>query len=146
MRIVKILGIVALVYVLLVTVFESLLGYFQPQGPGTLTITTMDADGERHDRVLSELESYGKVYVAVNHWPRAWYGHVLANPDVTVRRAEAGAEQAHTAVPVAGDEEAQVAADNPAGIVFRVLTGFPPRHFVRLDPKPADVEAPKADG
>ncbi|MYB36902.1 MAG: hypothetical protein F4Y26_05835 [Gammaproteobacteria bacterium] len=75
MRVVKILGIVALVYVLLVTVFESLLGYFQPQGPGTLVITTTDADGNPHDRVLSELESDGKAYVAVNHWPRAWYGH-----------------------------------------------------------------------
>ena len=135
MRVVKILGIVALVYVLLVTVFESLLGYFQPQGPGTLVITTTDADGNPHDRVLSELESGGKVYVAVNHWPRAWYGHVLANPDVTVRRGEEPTEHSYTAVAVAGEEEARVAADNPTGVVFRVLTGFPPRHFVRLDPK-----------
>ena len=142
MRIVKILGIVALVYVLLVTAFESLLGYFQPQGPGTLVITTTDADGELHDRVLSELESDGKVYVAVNHWPRAWYGHVLANPDVAIRRGEETTERPHTAVAVAGDEEARVAADNPTGIVFRILTGFPPRHFVRLDPK--DATAPSS--
>lgn len=140
MKIVKILAIVALVYVLLVTVFESLLGYFQPQGPGTLTITTTDADGEPHDRVLSELESDGKVYVAVNHWPRAWYGHLLASPEVGITRGGEGAKQAYTAVPVTGDEKAQVAADNPAGIVFRVLTGFPPRHFIRLEPKPAAVE------
>lgn len=142
MRVVKILGIVALVYVLLVTVFESLLGYFQPQGPGTLVITTTDADGNPHDRVLSELESDGKAYVAVNHWPRAWYGHVLANPDVTIRRGEDPAGQPHIAVAVAGEEEARVAADNPTGVVFRILTGFPPRHFVRLDPK--DQTAPSS--
>ena len=135
MKLAKILGILALIYVLLVTVFESLLGYFQPQGPGTLTITTTDDDGEAHDRVLSELESDGKVYVAVNHWPRAWYGHLLANPEVGIRRGGAdGTQQAYTAVPVTGDEKAQVATDNPTGIVFRILTGFPPRHFIRLDP------------
>lgn len=144
MRVVKILGVVALVYVLLVTVFESLLGYFQPQGPGTLVITTTDADGNPHDRVLSELESGGKVYVAVNHWPRAWYGHVLANPDVTVRRGEEPTEHSYTAVAVAGEEEARVAADNPTGVVFRVLTGFPPRHFVRLDPTDETAAASSA--
>ena len=134
MRVAKILGIVALVYVLLVTAFESLVGYFQPQGQDTLVLTTTDADGNQHDRVLSELESGGNAYVAVNHWPRAWYGRVLANPDVMVRRSEEPTAHPHTAVAVAGEEEARVAADNPLGVVVRILTGFPPRHFVRLDP------------
>lgn len=132
MKVLKILAIVAIVYVLLVVVFESLLGYFQPEAPGTLVITTTDAAGERHDRVLSELESDGKVYVAVNHWPRAWYLRVLANPNVEVTRS--GERQAYTAVRVAGAEAERVAQDNPTGVVFRILTGFPPRYFIRLDP------------
>lgn len=127
----KIVVIVAVVYVLIVVVFESLLGYYQPQAPGTLVITTTDADGETHDRVLSELESGGKVYVAVNHWPRAWYRRVLVYPEVEVTRD--GEMQRYVAVPVDGEEKARVGQDNPAPFVFRLLTGFPPRHFIRLD-------------
>ena len=81
MKALKILGILLLVYVLIVVLFESLLGYFQPQAPGTLVITTTDDAGATHDRVVSGLDSDGKFYVAVNHWPRAWYGHVKANPE-----------------------------------------------------------------
>ncbi len=132
-RTLKIIVIVLLVYAGIVTVFESLLGYFQPEAPGTVVITTTDGDGEKHDRVLSGLTSDGKFYVAVNHWPRAWYRRALANPEVQVTREGAAAE--YTAVPVAGAERDQVAADNPTGFVFRLLTGFPPRHFLRLDPR-----------
>lgn len=129
----KIIVIVLLVYVGIVAVFESLLGYVQPEAPGTVVITTTNDDGEQHDRVLSGLTSDGKFYVAVNHWPRAWYRHALANPAVQVKREGATAE--YTAVPVVGAERDQVAADNPTGFVFRLLTGFPPRHFLRLDPR-----------
>ena len=132
-RTLKIVVIVLLVYVGIVAVFESLLGYFQPQAPGTVVITTTDADGDQHDRVLSGLASDGKFYVAVNHWPRAWYRRALANPEVLVMRDDATAD--YTAVPVVGDEYDQVAGDNPTGFVFRLLTGFPPRHFLRLDPR-----------
>ena len=46
----------------------------------------------------------------------------------------------YTAVPVSGEERNRVEADYPAGLVFRILTGFPPRHFLRLDPQaPADT-------
>ena len=132
MKALKIVGIVLLVYVLIVVLFESLLGYFQPQAPGTVVITTTDDAGDKHDRVLSELASDGKAYVAVNHWPRAWYRRVLAHPNVEVTRQ--GASQAYVAVQVVGAEREQVARDNPTGVVFRILTGFPPRHFLRLDP------------
>ena len=85
MKAIKIVGILLLVYVLIVTAFESLLGYFQPEAGGsTVVITTFDADGTSHDRVLSGLDSGGQFYVAVNHWPRAWYRRALANPAVRV--------------------------------------------------------------
>ena len=132
LRIAKIVGILAVVYALLVVAFESLLGYNQPEFPGTLVITTVDEDGDTQHRVLSGLESRGKLYVAVNHWPRAWYRRALANPDVQATRD--GRQADYRAIPVSGEEHDQVARDNPTGLVFRIFTGFPPRHFLRLDP------------
>ena len=135
-RAMKTLVIVLVVYVLLVVAFESLLGYFQPNAPGSLVITTVDAEGETHDRVLSGLESDGRSYVAVNHWPRAWYRRALENPNVKITRD--GETGDYLAVPVSGKEHDRVAADNPVGIAFRLVTGFAPRYFVRLDPVQRD--------
>ena len=132
-RATKTVAIVLIVYVLIVVAFESLLGFFQPQSPETLVITTVDAEGGTHDRVLSGLASDGRSYVAVNHWPRAWYRRVLDNPNVQITRD--GETEDYVAIPVSGEEYAQVARDNPAGIVFRIITGFAPRYFVRLDPR-----------
>ena len=49
----KILIIIALVYVGIVAVFESLLGYFQPADDQTMVITTYDDVGEGADRVVA---------------------------------------------------------------------------------------------
>jgi hypothetical protein len=87
MKALRIVAIVALIYVGIVVAFESLIGYFQPAGGSTLVITTFDGDGTAHDRVLSRLESDGQLYVAANHWPRAWYNRALENPEVQVRGA-----------------------------------------------------------
>ena len=87
MKTLKIIAIVVLVYVGIVVAFESLLGYFQPESGSTLVITTFDGDGTRHDRVVSRLESEGQIYVAANHWPRAWYRRALENPEVQVTLA-----------------------------------------------------------
>lgn len=131
----KILAGLVVVYVLVVVVFESLLGYYQPAGETTLTITTLDEDGQPHQRVLSQLVSDEKIYVAANHWPRAWFNQALANPNVEVTKN--GETLAYTAVPATDAEDARLRSENPHGIVFKLLTGFPPRYFVRLDPKPA---------
>ena len=72
MHVKKILIIIALVYVGIVAAFESLLGYFQPADDQTMVITTVDNDGERADRVVARLEIGEELYVAANHWPRAW--------------------------------------------------------------------------
>jgi hypothetical protein len=133
MKILKIVGIVVVIYVGVVVVFESLLGYAQPQSGSTLVITTFDGDGTAHERVVTRLESDGKLYVAANHWPRAWYRRVLENPDM---QATLDGEKAdYRAVPVKGTEHERVDADNGLPIGFRILTGFPPRYFVRLDPR-----------
>ena len=133
MRALKIAAIVLLVYVGIVALFESSIGYLQPQQEGsTLTITTFDPDGA-HDRVVSRLEVDGKLYVAANHWPRAWYERALANPDVEV--TVNGQKQGYRAVPVSDAEHERLMAEHPHGFAFRFVTGFPPRYFVRLDPR-----------
>ena len=133
MKAIKIVGILLLVYVLIVTAFESLLGYFQPESGGsTVVITTFDADGTGHDRVLSGLDSGGQFYLAVNHWPRAWYHRALENPAVRITRG--GETQDYMAVPVVDDEHDRVQADHPVPTTARILMGFAPRHFLRLEP------------
>lgn len=80
----KAIVIALLSYPLLVLLFESSLGYFQPETASTLQITTVDSDGSLNRRVLARLESDSQLYVAANHWPRAWYTEALANPAVQV--------------------------------------------------------------
>lgn len=132
MKALKVVGIVALAYVGVVVVFESLLGVVQPRSEATMTITTFDDAGEPHERVVSRLEHEGRLYVAANHWPRAWYRQALANPrvDVTID----GETREHRAVEIPQDEYREVDEAHALGPFFRVLTGFPPREILRLDP------------
>jgi hypothetical protein len=126
------IAVIALgVYVGIVVAFESLIGYLQPTASSTLVVTTFDEDGAPHDRVVSRLESDGRLYVAANHWPRAWYRRALANPRVQVTLD--GERREHRAVPVTGAEHERVDREHRLGVFFRILTGFPPRSFVRLD-------------
>ena len=132
MKALKIIATVVLVYLGIVVAFESSIGYFQPQAGSTLVITTIDADGAPHDRVVSRLESDGQLFVATNHWPRAWYKRALKNPEVHVTLD--GEKGDYRAVPVTGVEHDRVDSENSLGVAFRILTGFPPRYFVRLEP------------
>ncbi len=133
MKALKLIAIVLLVYVGIVGAFESLIGYFQPADGSTLVITTFDREGTPHDRVVSRLESDGQLYVAANHWPRAWYNRALEHPEVQVTMN--GEKGDYRAVPVTGAEHDRVDGGNSLGVAFRILTGFPPRYFVRLDPR-----------
>jgi F420H(2)-dependent quinone reductase len=131
-KIVKIIVILFVVYAGIVVAFESLLGYFQPKDERALVITTQDDDGSAHQRVVSRIDSDGKLYVAANHWPRRWYREVLAHPEVQVTAD--GKTQAYVAAPVTGEEFDRVNAEHGLGMTIRILTGFPPRRLVRLDP------------
>ena len=126
----KILIGIAVLYVLVVVGFESMLGYTQPENQGTLVITTFD-DGEPHDRVVSRIHIDDELYVAVNHWPRLWYWQLLEEPVVRIRYGDT--DDLFRAVPVEGDQAIQRVDDaRPLSLQFRILTGFPPRHFVQL--------------
>ena len=135
MTTVKSLLIVLLAYAGVVVAFESALGYLQPTSEGTIVITTTDIDGGSRDRVVARLESEGQLYVARNHWPRAWYDRALEQPQVQITID--GERRAYLAVPVSGAEHGRVDAEHSLGFVFRTLTGFPARYILRLDPHDA---------
>ena len=130
---VKLVGLLCVVYVGIVGAFESMLGALQPAGASTLVITTADADGATYDRVLARLESDGQLFVAANHWPRAWYRRTLENPSVQI--VAEGVTGAYVAVPVTDAEYERVNGEHGLGMIFRVLTGFPPRRLLRLEPQ-----------
>lgn len=133
MRALKIAAIVVLVYVAIVVMFESLLGYFQPESESTIVITTFDGGGNSQSRVVSPVEDGGRLYVSANHWPRSWYDRALANPKVQVTAD--GTTTDYVAVPVTGAEDEGLQRDHAHPVFFRILTGFPPRYFRRLDPR-----------
>ncbi|NCF76739.1 MAG: hypothetical protein GWP45_06035 [Proteobacteria bacterium] len=133
MRLLKILVITGLIYVGIVATFESLLGYFQPADAQTMVITTYDSQGQGADRVVARLESNGALYVAANHWPRAWFNDALENDEVDITFG--GETQPYRAVLLEGVDHDAVNAQHALPLAFRILTGFPPRYLMRLDPR-----------
>lgn len=108
---------------------------FQPENVGgsTIVITTTDAEGQQHERVVTPIDDDGQLVVAANHWPRAWYERALANPNVSVERD--GETHDYTAVPVS-EEERDRLLDNSGFPKFAyLLTGFAPRQFLLLEPR-----------
>ena len=131
MKILKIISIGLVgVYIGLVVLFESWLGYSQPSNQNTLVITTFD-NQEAKQRVLSAVNNDGKLYVSANHWPRAWYRQALSNPNVEVNYK--GETNSYLAVPVEGKQHDKLKEEHAHSLTFRILTGFPPRYFLRLD-------------
>ena len=131
MKILKIISIgLVVVYIGLVVLFESWLGYSQPSNQNSLVITTFD-DQVTKDRVLSAVNNDGKLYVSANHWPRAWYRQALSNPNVEVTYK--GEKNSYLAIPIEGKEHDRLMKEHAHPLTFRILTGFPPRYFLRLD-------------
>ncbi len=130
----KILIGVLVGYVGLIVAFESMMGIVQPEQGNVLTITTTGADGVASDRVLARLDDNGRTFVSANHWPRAWYRKALANPDVQVTIDGVRGDYRAVSIEDASEHERlDTAFAHP--FAFRFITGFPPRYFLRLDPK-----------
>lgn len=108
---------------------------FQPEnlGGSTIVITTSDPDGTSYERVLSPIDEGEQLFVAANHWPRAWYRRALINPDVRVRRD--GVTTDYRAVPVDAAERERLLDESGFPLVAYLFTGFAPREFLRLDPR-----------
>jgi len=141
MKALKWLGLALLGYVALVVAFEVLVGFMGARdakrgragGDSFLVITTKRSDGAPSNTVVAGVESDGRLYVSANHWPRGWYERALANPEVEVTRG--GGTAPYRAVPLGTEELERVARDYQLPFAIRVLTGFPPRRFLRLDPR-----------
>jgi hypothetical protein len=115
--------------------FETQLGVNQPQGSTSLVLATFSPDNERHERVLRLEQIDGNNYIAVNHWPRRWYGNVLNNPNVEVKMPGENTFGPYVAVPLEGAELERISEEYSFGFEFRFRTGFPPRRFLRLEPR-----------
>jgi hypothetical protein len=134
MKGVRLGGIALLVYGLIVLLFESLIGYFQPADTETMLIRTTDSDGVVNERVLSRIESDGQVYAASNHWFRSWYHQALENPDIQVTFGDETTD--YRAVSVSNEaEHDRIDGEHPRGPVLTVLMGFAPRYLVRFEPR-----------
>jgi len=139
MRAGRLLGIAVVAYLALVVTVESLVAFMGARHAGRgldpeedwVLLTTVSADGARKDTVIAGVESQGQLYVAANHWLRGWYRRAVANPDVEVVRE--GRKLTCSAVPVSGAERDQIAGEYRLPFALRLLTGFPPRSFLRLD-------------
>ena len=138
MKPIKLLAIGLAVYLGLVIAFECLVGFMgrreaeQGVKPGEMwLVIATQAAGRSTDTVVAGVESGGHLYVSANHWPRGWYQRAVANPDVEIVRS--GETTARRAVPVTGAEREQIARDYPLPFWLRLLTGFPPRSYLRLD-------------
>ena len=108
---------------------------FQPENVGgeTIVISTTDADGESHDRVLTPIDLDGQFFVAANHWPRAWYRRALEHPEVRVTRGDEITD--YLAVPVSAEDRERLLDESDFPMILYVFTGFAPREFLRLDPR-----------
>ncbi len=127
-------------YLALVVAFEGVVGFLgkrdaesgEPPAAPFIVLTTREG-GVAHDTVIAGVELDGRVYVSANHWPRAWYRRARANPEVEVTRD--GERKPFRVVPVDGGERERIAARYPLPFAIRVLAGFPPRAYLRLDPR-----------
>jgi hypothetical protein len=106
---------------------------FQPEIGTTMVLATTDADGTSHERRLTPIEQDGQLFVAANHWARAWYRRALENPNVRVSRDGHTAD--YRAVPVTEAERERLLDDSGFPLFAYIFTGFAPRQFLRLDPR-----------
>ena len=132
MEIARILSIVVLTYVGFVALMEVVIGSIQPSMEGGVRLTTVNAEGRKSDRMLFGARMEGKLYVASNHWLRGWYKRALANPNVFVELD--GVRGAYRAIPIEGEERERIADAYRMGFVLRIICGFAPSKFLRLDP------------
>ncbi len=125
-----------LFYLVSIVWFEARLGMSQPRNSNSLILATFNSDSEeRRERVLRLEEIDGEKYIAVNHWPRFWYLRALSNPSVEIALPGQDLFMPYTAVQIEGKELDKVKENYTFDLEFRFRTGFPPRRFLRLDPR-----------
>lgn len=126
-------GLVA-TYFALIAIIEVLVWRLQPHYQDSLVITTTGADGSTKTRRLARFQYQDKLYVASNHWFRSWYHQALAHPTVDIEYQ--GNVTRMLATQVTGDEHDEVLNNYDMGFALRLLCGFAPSRFLRLEPSP----------
>jgi len=112
---------------------ELLIWRFQPEMDGGVTIYATGADGNTVERNLAGFEYDDRLYVASNHWLRHWYQLTIKNPEVDITRD--GVRGPYKAVVVTGDERVGLARAYKMGFILRLVCGFAPSKFLRLEPR-----------
>lgn len=132
----KYLGIFASLiggYFVLIAIIELLVWRLQPNYEDSLLITTTRSDGATTTRRLARFQYDGKLYVSSNHWFRRWYYQALEHPIVDIEHD--GVSMRMGVVDVTGEEHNEVLNHYDMGFALRLLCGFAPSRFLRLEPK-----------
>lgn len=137
----KVCAFVLLAYLLVVVGIETFVVYMGKshaergvsEDEDWLTLTTQDEAGKAKDSIMGGVRIDNHLYVAANHWPRAWLHRAIARPDVLVTLD--GVQSEYRVGALEPTERERVAEVYKFPFLFRMLTGFPPRVFLRLDPK-----------
>lgn len=117
-------------YVCLLLLLELVIWKAQPDMENGVTLFVGSGNSVTA-RKLYGFELDDNLYVSSNHWFRKWYYAVLDNPNITVKHA--GKVKPCKAIPLEGDERGRVAKAYQMNFVLRLMCGFAPRHFLRLD-------------
>ena len=137
----ELLLVVVTGYVVLLLLLEATIWKTQPDMDGGATLHIRQVGNGQQDamftRRLYGFDYQDKLYVSSNHWFRRWYHAVLDNPDIEVEHE--GQLKPYTAVPISGDEQALIAREYKMRFVLRLMCGFAPRRYLRLDPREADT-------
>ena len=120
-------------YAVLVLFAETLVWRIQPTMDGGVTITVTPDGYTPIQRHLYGFERDGTLFVSSNHWFRKWYIAALKNPDVEITRD--GVTRPFTAEAVHGEEHERLSREYSMGFVLRLICGFAPSKFLRLEPQ-----------
>jgi hypothetical protein len=120
-------------YAALVLLAATLIWRIQPAMDGGVTITVTPDGDTPIQRNLYGFERDGTLFVSSNHWFRQWYNAALENPDVDVTLD--GVTRPFTAEAVQGEEHERLSREYNMGFVLRLICGFAPSKFLRLEPQ-----------
>jgi hypothetical protein len=120
-------------YAVLVLLAETLVWRIQPTMDGGVTITVRPDGYPPIQRHLYGFERDGTLFVSSNHWFRKWYNAALNNPDVEITRD--GVTRPFTAEAVRGEEHERLSGEYSMGFVLRLICGFAPSKFLKLEPQ-----------
>jgi len=119
-------------YIALVLIIEGFIWRLQPPMDRAITLFIKHEQAHPIKRVVYGHLHDGALYVSSNHWFRSWYWAAVQNPDIKVLID--GSSQPHTAIRVEGQEHTRVLNSYSMGFFLRLLCGFAPSKFLRLEP------------